>query len=150
MKLMFKYNYQKVLKIYYPYATSLTAFQQKVSDFPDNTTNFEEEKILAQYLSSMPKIGNSTRLHRYLHDLNSQQSFIDIRSNTYIAGIINCNYIEITYAFGSDELEDEDYMPWFILPCKEVAYALDRWRNFIQREIDPKFSEIINTEDAYK
>ena len=150
MKIMFKYNYRDELKIYYPYATSLTAFKQGVSDFPNNTTDFEEEKILAQYLSSMPKIGHSTRLYQYLYDLNTQQTFIDVRSSTYIAGIVNINHIEITYAFGYDDPKDEAYVPWFIFSCKEVAYALDKWRDFIQREIDPEYSEIIDTEDVYK
>ena len=151
MKIMFKYNYQNELKIYYPYATSLTAFRQKVSDFPNNTTDFEKEKVLAQYLSDMPKIGFSAHLYQCLHKLDDQQSFVEVSSSTYVAGIVNINHIEITYAFGShDDPKDEDYAPWFIFPCKEVAYALDRWRNFIQREIDPEYSEIIDTEDVYK
>ena len=95
MKIMFKYNYRDELKIYYPYATSLTAFKQGVSDFPNNTTDFEEEKILAQYLSSMPKIGFSTQLYQYLHNLKTQQPFIEVSSHEYIAGIVNINHIEI-------------------------------------------------------
>ena len=150
MKILFKYNYQDELKIYYPYATSLTAFKQGISDFPDNTTNFEEEKILAQYLSSMPKVGFSAHLYQCLHSLDIQKSLTEVSSHEYIANIVNGSYIEITYAFGFDDSEDEDYAPWFILPCKEVAYALDKWRDFIQKEISPEYSEIIDTEDVYK
>ena len=50
----------------------------------------------------------------------------------------------------SDDPDDENYKPPLILPRKEVAYAVEKWIEFLKKEINPEYSEIIDTEDVYK
>ena len=50
----------------------------------------------------------------------------------------------------SDDPDDENYKPPLILPRKEVAYAVEKWIAFLKKEIDPDYSEMIDTKDVYK
>ncbi len=58
--------------------------------------------------------------------------------------------VQMRFAFASEDPEDEDYQPILFLPRKEVAYAMEKWLAFLQRDIDPNYSEIIDTKEAYR
>ncbi len=72
-----------------------------------------------------------------------------IGSEVWDAEIVG-DEVQMRFVFASEDPEDEDYQPLLILPRKEVAYAVDKWLAFLQREIDPDYSEIIDTEEAYR
>ena len=56
----------------------------------------------------------------------------------------------MSFIMDSDDPDDENYKPPLILPRKEVAYAVEKWIAFLKKEIDPDYSEMIDTKDVYK
>ena len=102
--------------------------------YPSGDSDFEEEKILGMYLSNI--------------DLRFVKEKY-IGSESWDAEIIG-DKVEMRFAFAEDDPNDEDYAPILTLPRREVAYAAAKWVKFLEREFDPEYSEIIDTEDAYR
>lgn len=147
MRLKFWYIYIEAWNEYIPDATSYYALQKCVSANPDGTSKFEEEKILGCFLSNgryldflYPVLKDLTNLNIQYKDGGSEAWWANIRGDT----------VEMSFIMDSDDPDDENYKPPLILPRKEVAYAVEKWIEFLKKEINPKYSEIIDTEDVYK
>ena len=72
-----------------------------------------------------------------------------VGSEAWGADIIG-DKVEMYFNFSSEDPNDEDYAPVLILSRREVAYAAAKWVKFLEREFDPEYSEIIDTEDVYR
>ena len=147
MKLLFRHLYIESWHRYIPDAISYHAVQYKVDGYPSGDSDFEEEKILGTYLSDVNWMEFA---HSVAGKLNS--SFVKeriISSESWDAEIIG-DKVEMRFTFAEDDPNDEDYAPILILPRREVAYAAAKWVKFLEREFDPEYSEIIDTEDVYR
>ena len=146
MKLRFWQRYSKGWHEYVPDAISYHAMEYKVDGYPSGDSDFEEEKILGMYLSNI-----DLRFARLVFmDLNSpfvKEKYIG--SESCDAEIIG-DKVEMRFAFAEDDPNDEEYAPILTLPRREVAYAAAKWVKFLEREFDPEYSEIIDTEDVYR
>jgi len=132
---------------YKPYCNSYNAKILGLNSDPDGSTNFEKEKILAAYLSDMytlrisqHELNNFNNPTIQNKDGGSEAWWANIRGDT----------VEMSFIMDSDDPDDENYKPPLILPRKEVAYAVEKWIEFLKKEINPEYSEIIDTEDVYK
>ena len=146
MKLLFENWFCNGLSEYRKICLSYNSNERNLPSEPDYTTDFEEERILASFLSNTDS--DSAQFARgKLFSPFVKQEFIG--SEVWDAEIVG-DEVQMRYAFASEDPEDEEYEPLLILPRKEVAYAMDKWLAFLQREIDPDYSEIIDTEEAYR
>ena len=146
MKLYFWQRLSEAWGIYVPSARSYQAIKYNLDGYPSGDSDFEEEKILGMYLSNI-----DLRFARLVFtDLNSplvKEKYIG--SESWDAEIIG-DKVEMRFAFAEDDPNDEDYAPILTLPRREVAYAAAKWVKFLEREFDPEYSEIIDTEDVYR
>ena len=147
MKFLFRYDYFNSLDMYFPHAYSFHSIKNKVINYPMGDSCFEEERILSLYLDCFRTSKDAQDVLDMLNDKNIIEE--SPHTHEWFANIIG-DVVNMKTVSASDNPNDVDYEPWLTLPRKEVAYALDKWRNFIQREIDPEYSEIIDTEDVYK
>lgn len=147
MKLIYKYWFSEVSKQYELHCLSYESKKRNLPSDPDYTTDFEEERILAAFLSNTDSVYAAQFARGKLFSQFVKQEFIG--SEVWDAEIVG-DEVQMRDAFASEDPEDEDYQPLLILPRKEVAYAMDKWLAFLQREVDPDYSEIIDTEEAYR
>ncbi|MBH5329510.1 DUF5376 family protein [Eikenella sp. S3360] len=146
MKLIFRIIYAEPWKRYITQAISYHAVKYKVDGYPVGDSDFEEEKILGMYLHDLKMIDVVKSI---LHKLKKPLAKTGlVGSESWYAEIID-DKVKMQFGFASEDPEDEDYQPILFLPRKEVAYAMEKWLAFLQRDIDPNYSEIIDTEEAY-
>ncbi|WP_225748559.1 DUF5376 family protein [Eikenella sp. Marseille-P7795] len=114
---------------------------------PDHTTDFEEERILAALLGNSDSLYSAPFAKDKLNNPSVKRQLISTEG--WDAEIVG-DEVQMRFAFASEDPEDEDYQPILFLPRKEVAYAMEKWLAFLQRDIDPNYSEIIDTKEAYR
>ncbi|MBH5329615.1 DUF5376 family protein [Eikenella sp. S3360] len=147
MKLIFRNIYSEGWKEYMHDAISYHAVKDKFDGYPAGDSDFEEEKMLGIYLYELRMIDVVKSI---LHKLKNPLAKTGlVGSESWYAEIID-DKVKMQFAFASEDPEDEDYQPILFLPRKEVAYAMGKWLAFLQRDIDPNYSEIIDTEEAYR
>ena len=147
MKLLFRYIHIEDWNEYIPQAISYHAVQYKVDGYPSGDSDFEEEKILGMYLSQVNWMEFARSVAGKLNSSFVKEGIVG--SEAWGADIIG-DKVEMYFNFSSEDPNDEDYAPVLILPRREVASAAAKWVKFLEREFDPKYSEIIDTEDVYR
>ncbi len=147
MKLIYEYWFNPIYNQHEPICLSYEANKRNLPSEPDHTTDFEEERILAALLGNSDSLYSALFAKDKLKNPSVKRQLISTEG--WDAEIVD-NEVQMRFAFASDDPEDEDYQPLLILPRKEVAYAMDKWLAFLQREVDPNYSEIIDTEEAYR
>lgn len=133
------------MKIIFEY--HLYQHENKLSDIcmPMNINN-EKEKILCGYLDDCACVRLVGLFLDSLYDRTLQKD--DISTEAWEA-MINGDMVEMNFEFLSEE-EKEDKDNILLIPRKELAYALEKWKVFLQREPEADYQEIIDTEDVYK